>query len=565
MSEFASRVAELDGTLKAIRAEIESLRAALEIDDNQLSQDLTRARGQGAMLRDLIGVQRPDAKWTNRSGLDQVLVELAAAEAARLKQQRRNRLLELADELDAGTVKHRFEARASSLNALRLEAVKQLRAEADSAGEIRELPGPPAIEWLPWICNLQEEQNASTLEQLHRDFPALERFAGDMEESYWSSARAVSAPPADPPVAPVAEVTPVAPPPSSSAPLPEAKPAPPLPPPSMAAVAAAAANHGVLPPHLRMQFDQAMSNGNYAEALSLCYDSASTAVPAAEESSWRPLPATEPQSTASLPENSSLRTPAAAASAARLNYCDKCGSSYSSDFHTCPDEDSSRPSASQANSRSNTRGIHLVLDNVGERGLDLDNTSAPQSTTMVQTATKSSSGPTSLPLSEDIPSEAAGMEFQRLRAIVESNSAAEDPALAEEEEDDPRRKEFILRVVAASAIMLLVIVVVSFFFTARFAPKSDKPAAEAVKLSTQVRDTNIQKEITQKLAVLKGSSIQVTVQDGVATLAGQAASNADAAQASAFALQASGVKAVTNNIQVDAAGAKSPPSNSAKQ
>src|SRR5215472_16198381 len=168
MSEFASRVAELDDTLKAIRAEIESFRAALEIDDNQLNQGLTRARAQGAMLRDLIRMERPDATWTNRGGLDQLLVELAAAEAARLKQQRRNRLLELADELGAGTVKHRFEARASALNALRLDAVKQLRAEADSPGDIKELPGPPAIEWLPWVCNLQEEQNASTLEQLHR-------------------------------------------------------------------------------------------------------------------------------------------------------------------------------------------------------------------------------------------------------------------------------------------------------------------------------------------------------------------------------------------------------------
>jgi len=311
-----------------------------------------------------------------------------------------------------------------------------------------------------------------------------------------------------------------------------------------------------------MQFDQAMSNGNYAEALSLCYDNASTPVPpAAEDSVWPSVLASEPQSS---PPNvgaaSNLRT-SAAAYAARMNYCDKCGSSYSSDFHTCPDDDSSPPSASPTSPRSSTRGIHLVLDNVNDRGLDFDGISAPQSRTMVQTATKSSSGPTSLPLSEDIPSEAAGHEFERLRAIVESNSASEDPALAEEEEEDPRRKEFILRVLGACAIMVLVIVVVSFFFTARFESKSDKLATEAVKLSTQVRDTNIQKEITQKLAVLKGSAIQVTVQDGIATLAGQAGSNADAAQAAAFALQANGVKAVTNNIKVDA-GAKSSPDKS---
>ena len=545
MSEFASRVTELDDTLKAIRAEIESFRAALEIDDNQLNQDLTRARAQGAMLRDLIRMERPDAKWTNRNQLDQLLAELAAAEAERFKQQRRNRLLELANELDAGTVKHRFEARASALNALRLEAIRELRAEADSPGDVKELPGPEAFEWLPWICNLQEEQNAATLAQLRRDFPALEQFAGEMEESYWCSARASAKQRSEPPAVSLPE------------PKPAAAPAAPSP---TAVAAAAAVNHGVLPPHVRTQFEQAMSNGNYAEALSLCYDTASSNVPAPAEDSSRPsVLAPEPQPVSASFTSGSNGRGAAAASAARLNYCEKCGGSYSSEFHACPEEDSSRRPSSEPISDSKTRGIHLVLDNLN--GRDFGTVNETQSRTMVQTATKSSSGPAPLQLSDDVPTEAAGMEFERLRAIVGSS---EDSTLADEEEDDPRRKQFILRVVAACAIMLLVIVVVTFFFTARFAPKSDKPGAEAVKLSTQVRDANIQKEIAQKLTVLKGN-FQVTVQDGTAILAGEAASNADAAQAAAFALQASGVKAVTNNIRVDAAGTKSTASNSAKQ
>jgi hypothetical protein len=305
-----------------------------------------------------------------------------------------------------------------------------------------------------------------------------------------------------------------------------------------------------------------MSSGNYAEALSLFHETASAAAPASGETSWRPLPAGEAPSTASVTGNASSRSQATT-SVVRMRYCDKCGSSYSSDFHTCADEDSSATAASQAPARANTRGIHLVLDNVSERVPEVATTGETQSRTMVQTGSTSSSGPTSLQLSEDIPSEAAGMELERLRAIV-SSSASEDSGLAEEEEDDPQRKQFILRVVAACAIMLAVLIVVIFFFTARFAPKSDKPAAEAVKMSTQVRDAIIQKQIAQKVTELKGSSIQVSVQDGTATLAGQAASNADAAQAAAFAWQADGIKAVTNNIKVDS-GAKSSPDNSARR
>ena len=533
MSEFSSTLAALDGRLQAVRAQVDALRAALEFDDGRLSQDLALARGQGAMLRDLIRVERPDAQWTSRAELNQLLADIAAAHAARLNQQRRNRLLGLANELDAGTVKHRFEARASALNALRLAASKELRAQADSAGDIKELPGPGAVEWLPWVCNLQEEQDAANLADLHRDFPALERFAGEMEESYWFSPNIPAQQPAEPP--PPAEKPAVT---STSSPEP---------PPAFAA------NQARLPQNLRAQFDQAMSDGNYSEAVSLCYGNPPTEAPVREDTSWPPSFANEPPTATSTAVSSAMRTPAAA-SVVRLKYCEKCGSSYSSDFHECQYDDSVRNPAPEGASRSKTRGIHLVLDYAGDRSNGNGAASETVAKSALQMGMMSASGSTAVDLSEDAPSEAAGAEFERLRAIVGTKAAdGENPDLAEEEgnEEDPRKKRFIVRVIVASGIMLLVLATVIFFFTARLGPRSDKPVTEAVKLSSQVRDSNIQKDIERRLAVLKDSSIQVTVHDGAATLGGQAASSTDAAQAAALAAQVNGVKSITNNIRVE--------------
>ena len=110
-------------------------------------------------------------------------LEIAAQE--RKNQQRRGKLMDLANELDAGRVKHRFEARSASLNALRLEAVKELRKDAAATQQEKELPGPDSGAWVHWACNLQEGKDSLVLATLHRDFGALERFIGEMEESYW--------------------------------------------------------------------------------------------------------------------------------------------------------------------------------------------------------------------------------------------------------------------------------------------------------------------------------------------------------------------------------------------
>lgn len=184
-SPFWSALGRLDTSVKTIQSQVDRLRAALEVDDAELSRGLTEAHRDAALLRDLIFAERADAHWTDRAELDLLIHDLEVAAQEKRNQQRRAKLAELAGELEAGKIKHRFESRAAALNALRMEAVKELRREAAVTQQEKELPGPDAGDWLHWACNLQEGPDTPVLASLHRDFPAVERFIGEMEESYW--------------------------------------------------------------------------------------------------------------------------------------------------------------------------------------------------------------------------------------------------------------------------------------------------------------------------------------------------------------------------------------------
>ena len=175
----------LDGGLKTIRSQLDRLQAGLEVDEDKLRTSLTEANQQVAKLRDLIRTERPDGDWTDRGALEQLLHEVEIASLARLDQQRRAKLLALANELDAGRAQHRFDSRTTTLNRSRLEAVQVLRAEAARTEPVKDFPGPNASEWLHWACNLRDATDALVLTNLRRDFGAVERFAGEMEEHYW--------------------------------------------------------------------------------------------------------------------------------------------------------------------------------------------------------------------------------------------------------------------------------------------------------------------------------------------------------------------------------------------
>ena len=143
-------------------------------------------------------VPMPIGKRKERRALDPMIHELEIAEAGRNQEQRRTKLLDLANELNAGRVKHRLDARTQALNGLRLEAVEELRTEAALPEPAKELPGPNASDWLHWACSLHDAKDASVLMTLCRDFAAVERFIGAIEERYWRPGQRVDESPRQP-------------------------------------------------------------------------------------------------------------------------------------------------------------------------------------------------------------------------------------------------------------------------------------------------------------------------------------------------------------------------------
>ena len=184
-SPISSALTKFDECLQTLQNQFDSLRATLEIDRDQLSQSLDETCQHATRLRDLIRSERPDAKWIDRPALDQLVKILEAEASAKDNEQRRTRLLDLAREFDAGMVKHRFDPRTAALNALRQEAVKELQTAAAHSEQVKDLPGPNASEWLRWVCSLQDKNDALILASLRENFSAVERFVGEMEESYW--------------------------------------------------------------------------------------------------------------------------------------------------------------------------------------------------------------------------------------------------------------------------------------------------------------------------------------------------------------------------------------------
>lgn len=186
-SPFRSALAKLDDSVQNLEYQLGCLRGGLDVADDQLWQALTDTNQSAAALRGMILAERPDADWNDRGSLELLLQHLEWEAQAKRDEQRRKKIFELAAELDAGSIKHRFESRVAALNSLRLQAVRELRIAGTLYEQEKELPGPNASEWVHWACNLREENDASVFTDLRRDFPALECFAGEMEESYWVS------------------------------------------------------------------------------------------------------------------------------------------------------------------------------------------------------------------------------------------------------------------------------------------------------------------------------------------------------------------------------------------
>jgi len=470
-SPISSALEKLDGSLLALQSEVDCLRAGLEVSDDQLTQKLTDARQHATAVRDLIRTERGDAVWSDRKALDQLIRDLELAAREKRNEQRRTRLLELASEFEAASIRHRFESRVSSLNALRQDAIQQLRADASLPEQEKVLPGPDVGEWLHWACNLQEDTDSSALEQLQKDFPAVAIFTSEMEESYWvpgTRAPATAAPKPEPSAPPVKEAKPPEPVRVSKEPAPVVPPAPVIPPapapkpPAQASPAVAAAKPtkpvepAIRPDKQPAPQPVAPALGKAAVATAVAtlekptvaaqaQPAASTASPAAKAAE-RPKevrPAPEPPRAPApskqwaaaaapaaavapakeAPEKKTVAAVTAAApapAAPRMKYCDKCGSTYPAQFNVCPIDTSPLRFASEP-------APATARDSSSDKKVEAAAVAVAAAATAKQASSKAA---------EKSASESAKAEFAELRATIRHRTDDEPLAVEEHQATD---------------------------------------------------------------------------------------------------------------------------------
>jgi len=340
-SAFSSALAELDASLQSIQFQVDCLRAGLDVSDDQLSRSLATVCQHAATVRELVRAERPDVSWRDRAALDLLIHEIEVAAQESRNQQRRARLQELADELDGGRVRHRIETRSAALNALRVEAVRQLRAEAAHDPQEKDLPGPAAGEWLHWACSLQEGPDAVVLAELRRNFPALEAFTGEIEENYWVPSDRVREAAPKPPEPAVRVARPAA----AESPAPR----PPMP-------AKVISGENRVPQVLRAQPDTQTRSAGYAQAPSPARQRPSGETPrppeihrGSQRQAAAPAAARQPYSTQAA------------------KYCESCGSHYPAEFNVCPIDSSVLRTASEPGTRPAIRESHRPPETSGDR------------------------------------------------------------------------------------------------------------------------------------------------------------------------------------------------------
>ena len=535
-SPFSAALAKLDGSLQTVHSQLDCLEAGLDVNDDRLIRSLIDARQSAARLRDLVRAQRPNAKWSDREALRQLVYELEqeVAAKARRNQQRRDKLVEVAGELEAGSIKHRFANRGTALNALRLEAIAELRAEAGQAEEVKELPGPPASLWLHWAVGLQESDDASLLASLRRDFPKLERFAGEMEESYWAPGQRGSEGPAA--TAQPAEIRA-----APSAPQPQTR---------------------LVADNVGAPAKAPTSAAGLYKTANAANDDQSPAPPYSRSNGHSSTPQNGSEMATGTPDAGKLQQDdealfAAIAAGPHVNCCDSCHGTFPATFKTCPFDNSplrpiARPRADVASSgkapSSEKQGGALI-----SLGLSVD----PQTSSPLPAAKSSAAsdvaGVAEIP-GTPVHEEAAEAEFERLKALLVQQRVEEEEAeVGLRDRIAENKRLVIVGASAAGAVLLIVLLVLAHSVigsAARNLRASVASARAHLTGSVVVPDADIQRELGQKLAILKNTSLQATVESGVVTLAGQCPTQWESVEAESIASQISGVKQVNNMVEV---------------
>jgi len=426
----------------------------MEFDEEQLARCLSDACQNSAALSDLLQAGRPDETWADRAALDQLIEQLEMAATERRIEQRRARILALAEELDAGRAKHRVEARSASLNKLRLDAVNELRHEA-TVEPAKELPGPRAGEWIDWACSLHDDKDAEILELLRRDFAALERFTSEMDPSYWVPGRGQqdsTVPSQIPATAPAESASSIA-----------------------APAVVASPSNGVekLPEAIKAKFEKARESESYEDALALCYELPEEAK-AEPQPAWgaQPEPARHGAALDSERPFGEGKT-----ETETLKRCDQCGKFFPGELYLCPFDNAFLRTIADGD----VVAVHPTKSDGNGSGKKANFLSGIGATT----ASGNGGAVAELPQSGDTSKDPAEVEFERLKNLIEQlpPPAPEEIEAAEiEEQKIPIPRQKIYEWVGAGSLVLLVIVVLIYYFygTSRAEPSRTVAAANSV-------------------------------------------------------------------------------------
>jgi hypothetical protein len=167
------------------REKIDLLEAGQQVDRTEAIADLGKLLDVCQNLRDAILSEDSAAVWHTKDELHSVVSKLDDAAV------KRQRYLDLAQFLAAGTVSHRREKTRQERLRLRDAAVAELM-EISAQTAPPDLPGPAVPEWLSWACNLDDSTDDPDLKNLNANFPRVDDFVRQLEIELWHDGSVVS-------------------------------------------------------------------------------------------------------------------------------------------------------------------------------------------------------------------------------------------------------------------------------------------------------------------------------------------------------------------------------------
>ena len=177
--------ASLDDSIALLNESVGRLHAAQPVDIPEIARQLGAAADSIRNLQAFVSSEHPDASWQSRDDLDALLDKIQQTLDAKAIEQLRSRLLDLAAELERGSIVHRRELRVEQVNQLREQAIDELLDHAGSESIPPPLPGPDAPQWVEWASELKEPEDTQSLQMLRSGFARLDDFVANLEPGMW--------------------------------------------------------------------------------------------------------------------------------------------------------------------------------------------------------------------------------------------------------------------------------------------------------------------------------------------------------------------------------------------